>query len=230
MNCLIIDPDKKSRVALNQQLEELVQFNVLESFPCFGDALKEMELHEADVIFFDAECLKKPDADVLHKLPRVRPHLVMTAKNKEDAIHAFNIGTDDFILKPVSQLQLAKTALRLAKRNGKPAKEQPGGTDVLFLHVNAQYIKVLLKDIFLIESQGPSVVIHTTQATHVIRGKMKNVMEQLPENKFHRIHKSFIVRLDKIQAIEEGMIEVQKRKILLRPEHMQELLAKLKLV
>jgi two-component system, LytTR family, response regulator len=230
MKCLIIDSDKKSRESLHAKLESLVQFSVLNSCKSFKDAVKVNSGNEAEVIFFDVLCMNKADGDMLTTIAKGCPHLVMTADKKEDAIHAFNMETVDFILKPVSELRLAKTFKRILRNETKLPGKDRKQKDV-FLRKGYNYIKISLKDIIMIEAQPDSrLTIHTTTEKYSMGGSLNKIMEKLPEDEFMRVHKSFIIRLDKVDSIENDVMEVEHRKIRISPVQKQALLERLNLI
>jgi two-component system LytT family response regulator len=227
MKCLVIDPDKKSRTDLAEKLEGLKQFLVLDSFKSFSEAEPEFLRGEAEVIFFDANCIDG-DGSLITQMSKSRPRLVITGENKEAAIEAFNLDAVDFLLKPVTAVRLAKTAARLVEQ--KRQSNGNGTMNVLFVRDGHNYTKVSLKDITLIMAKETILHIYTATDEFTLKGLLKRLGDQLPEKDFYRINKSYIIRLDKIASIDGDAVRIGRFKITVNDKHKEELLAKLKLL
>ena len=86
-------------------------------------------------------------------------------------------------------------------------------TDFLFIKSNKKTIKIKFSDIYYIEGLGDYIQIHLESQKIVTNLTMKKIISLLPENSFYRIHKSFIISLDKIDLIEGNMVQLKKKKL-----------------
>jgi DNA-binding LytR/AlgR family response regulator len=229
MKCIVIDPDKKSRRHLLSALNGMEQFTVLEDYSNFSEASEELKRHKAEVVFFDAECLKRNEADFVSHLRKIHAHLIMTAVKKEDALEAFNLEAVDFILKPVSKLRLARTLARVMKQHTRVQKKKNNSKE-LFLRFGNHFLKVSLKDVYLISRASPETLyIHTRQENYLVPGTLNQVIKMLPENEFIRVHKSFIVRIAGIEKIEEDWLRIENQTIPIGQKQKDLVLEKLQL-
>ncbi|MFP5475539.1 MAG: LytR/AlgR family response regulator transcription factor, partial [Gammaproteobacteria bacterium] len=100
--------------------------------------------------------------------------------------------------------------------------------DALFIKEKHLFIKILLADILYIRSDDNYLELHTTQKKYIIRETLKNILGQLPPNSFFRVHKSFIINLNAITAINYVHVMIDKIEIPITADNRAELLSKIR--
>jgi len=229
MKCLIIDPDKKSRLALKKLLEATAQIKELYLCSTPQQALDIAMDNEIDILFADFQKPGSNGIDFIADLPYARPHLVVTSDKKEVAKDAFDHEAVDFLLKPFTNARLMKSIARVMKHNEKRLSNA-SSFDSLFLKLDGNLEKVSAKDIYLIQANADYMKIYTTKKEYTIYSTFKQVLANLSQKDFMRIHRSYVVRLDRISAIEDSMVKVEKISIPVSNSYRQALLNRLKIL
>ncbi len=182
-----------------------------------------------DILFLDVEMPEMTGLELLDSLSQP-PQIILTTSKQNYAADGFDYEVADFLLKPINNYSRFLKAVRKAKANlEKPdIKTISNGTNQIFIKVDSLLIRFNLDDILYIEAFGDYIKIHTEQKTHVVHAKLRIVEEKLPENDFVRIHRSYIVRLDKIINIDPSNLEVGKVVIPISNSYRANLLAKIR--
>lgn len=209
MNCIIVDDDELCLTALKKCIERVNGLNLIQEFGNAEKTLDYLLTNTADVVFLDIEMKGMSGLDLIRKLPHV-PYIVIISSKSEYAAEAFNYDVVDYIVKPISFERFEK-AINKVKKIGENL--MPSNKEFFFIKQDSKMIQLLYKDITFIEALSDYVLIYCGQKRYTILSTMKAVENQLPGNDFMRIHRSFIVRLDKIKEIEENTVFVDNKLI-----------------
>lgn len=227
---LIVDDNYMSRLFLRQILEQIP--SVIISGECVNavDTLQELYKGETDILFLDIEMPGMSGLEMLRLLP-VRPLTILTSSSKTYGSEAFELNVVDYLVKP---LQLPRTlmainrATELLKQKDTFLNEvEP---DHLFIRENKQIRKILIDEIYLVESKGDYVKLYVTDKYHVIHSTMKQFEDRLPASRFMRVHRSFIVAIDKIDYIEENILYLNSMPIPVSFSYRSSFLSRLNLI
>lgn len=202
--CVIIE-DEPLAAGLIKSYIELVPY--LELVGIYEDAIKAfpaMVDQLPDLIFIDIEMPGMSGLELLRSLPRM-PHVIIISAYKEHAIEGFNLDVTDFVLKPMSFERFMKAIGKLGRHvSNKEEKETSipaAGDPYLFFRVNKENIKLYLKDILWIESFRDYIKLITAEKEFMTYERISLIEQKLPENLFTRIHRSFIVANQKVEAV-----------------------------
>ena len=146
--------------------------------------------------------------DFVKSLP-VIPSVIFTTANKNYAIDGFDLNIEDYILKPITFERLLKSVNRVyEKLNPKDFIEKKDSEEYIYLKENKKMVKVYLKNILYLESVKDYVKVVSTQKTVITKQQLSYFESILNNNKFLRIHRSFIVSVDKIDAYSLSGIDI----------------------
>lgn len=145
------------------------------------------------------------DESTLAKAKVTEPYGYILKPFKEIDLHS-SIEMAIYKHKKVSEIQKERDFLYSLVEN------KEGSSDILFVKSNSRLVKVNMKDIFYIEALKDYVVINTELTRYTIHSTMKDIERKLPPRDFMRVHRSFIVRVDKITAIENQNLVLEKDK------------------
>jgi DNA-binding LytR/AlgR family response regulator len=145
--------------------------------------------------------------------------VVFTTAYPNYAIQGFDLNALDYLLKPISFERFMKAVNKALEQKELSQHEHTttvtsainDGLDFFFVKADKKLLKVNFEDIVYIEGLKDYVIIRLLQGRVITLQTMKSLEDRLPRNKFKRIHRSFIVSLDKITAIEGSMVEVQEK-------------------
>jgi DNA-binding LytR/AlgR family response regulator len=211
MRCLIVDDDELSRAFLERFVEQHGGLDWVGSCESAIEASKVLRHEDVDVIFLDVEMPGMSGLELVRSLDR-RPQIVLVTAKEEYAIEAFNIEVTDYLLKPVTYARFLK-AVERAERWAKREAEQLSDGDYVFIKADGRLVKLKLEDILWISAQGDYMMIHASGHKYLVHGTMKSMEAKLPAQAFTRVHRSYIVRIDKIQDIKDTTIVINRQVI-----------------
>jgi len=198
-------------------LGRLPFLNLLQSFTDPFEGLEFIQKNMVDLVFQDVE-MPMINGIELMKSILIRPQVIFTAYDNEHAISGYDLDATDYLLKPLTFDRLLK-AVNKASQIHRFAEYTNGGfnshdknTNLDFILVKSGYntIRINLEDILFCEGLKDYIKIHITGKTIVTQNSLKKFEEILPEERFIRIHKSFIIPLAKIDAIQNNRIVIGK--------------------
>ncbi|MCB0693621.1 MAG: LytTR family DNA-binding domain-containing protein [Saprospiraceae bacterium] len=203
---LIIDDEPLAREILESHAAQIPELEVLAS--C-GNALEANEIvqsTEVDLLFLDIQMPQISGLDWLRSL-RTPPLVIFTTAFSEYAVEGFELNAIDYLLKPIAFDRFLK-AVNKAKEQLRSRKPEAGSDQYMFVKADKKLVKVSFEDIVYIEGLKDYVIIRLEQDRVITLQTMKSLEEKLPTALFKRIHRSYIVNVQKIQALDGSMIEV----------------------
>lgn len=185
------------------------------------EALSLIREKQPDIVFLD---INMPNltgmelARLLQDQPGPIPKIIFTTAYNHYAIEGYRVNAVDYLLKPFSYeefLRAANKVLQLTEEAANHIQTVTGDDEFIFLKVEYQWVRISLKDILYIESLKDYVKVHLDDAQKSVLSliSLKALEEKLPSAKFMRVHRSFIVSLDKINAITKNSILIGKTEI-----------------
>lgn len=209
MNCIIIDDDSIALKAIEHCVERSEMLNLVGIASNAEEGLKLLEKNnEIDLVFLDIEMPEMSGLDLIKNFKT--PQVIIITGNKEYASEAFDYNITDFILKPIDFTRFLK-AVHKAKDIKEGLKVSKRDTDDLYIKKDSRLIRVDAKDIVYIEALSDYVNIFTTKEKFTLLSTMKSIESRLPQNDFSRIHRSYIIRLDRIKEIEDETISLGEK-------------------
>lgn len=209
IKCIAIDDEP---LALKQISSYIDKTPFLETVALCNSAFKAMEYltdNAVDLMFVDINMPDLNGMDFVKSLAQ-KPQIIFTTAYSEYAIEGFKVDALDYILKPISYAVFLKSANKAKawfELNLRQTETVQTTQDSLFVKSEYKMIRIYLSEIKYIESSNEYIKIHLVSGepvTTLIR--LKVMEEQLPHNKFMRIHRSFIVNLDQVKVIERNRI------------------------
>jgi two-component system LytT family response regulator len=209
IRCLAIDDEP---LALNQIGSYIEKTPFLELVASCENAFKAMEVlasNQIDLMFVDINMPELNGMDFVKSLTH-KPQVIFTTAYSEYAIEGFKVDALDYILKPISYpsfLKAANKAKTLSESSKKSSDSESNIKDCIFVKSEYRLVRIMIADIKYIESSNEYIQIHLmNKETITTLIRLKVIEEQLPQEKFMRIHRSFIVNLDQVKVIERGRI------------------------
>ena len=150
---------------------------------------------------------------------------------KDYAVEAFELSVVDYLIKPIALPRLKQAidkANEAIESNKQELKVEEQG--FVFVKDNGILKRISIDDILFLEAMGDYVKVHTAQKFHVVHATLKSIEEKLPASKFIRVHRSFIVAINKIDFIQEGTISIGKTSIPVADTHKSNLNKRLNLL
>jgi len=220
LKCIAVDDEP---LALRLVETFIAQTPFLELACSCDNAVEAMSLireQQPDIVFLD---INMPNltgmelARLLQEQPGPLPKIIFTTAYNHYAIEGYRVNAVDYLLKPFSYeefLRAANKVLQLSEENSNHF-HSAADDEFIFLKVEYQWVRISLKDILYIESLKDYVKVHLEDSQKALMSliSLKALEEKLPAAKFMRVHRSFIVSLDKINAISKNSIFINKIEI-----------------
>lgn len=215
IKALIIDDEPLARNVIEQfalKLPNLIIEGSCADAICAHQMLQEKSI---DLLFLDINMPKLSGISFVRNLKNP-PLIIFTTAYSEYALEGFELNAIDYLKKPFSFERFCQAFFKAEElihlKKGTPASAEPKN-EFLFIKSNKKSVRVRFSEILYIEGLGDYIKIHLKDQKIVTNLSMKKIISLLPENKFYRIHKSFIIALDHIDSIEGNLVEINKNKL-----------------
>lgn len=213
INCLIVEDEPLARNLLTEYVKKVPYLNLVDTCPNAMTAMEVMRQHHIDLLFLDIQMPEITGTTLFKILPK-KPLVIFTTAYSEYAIEGFELDAVDYLLKPIPFERFLKAVEKAASRlmiqaeipASLPAQESP--SPYVFVKDGNKLVRVFLDDILYIEGLKDYVTLHTRQQKITTLQRMKNLEEQLPADRFIRIHNSYIVNVKAIDAVHKNEVQI----------------------
>lgn len=216
LTCLIIDDEEMAIKVIENHLRDFPDIKVAGTFQNPMAALSLIETETIDLIFLDINMPKVSGLDFLRNI-KLKPHVIITTAYREFAVESFELNVVDYLVKPIPFARFLKAIDKVNNliqlEKGITAESQTKEQPHIFLKSNKKLVKVYLNEILFIESLKDYIKIVTTAGDFMILKSITAIQDELSSDQFLRVHRSFIVSIEKIKALEGNTIETANRKI-----------------
>lgn len=204
LKCIIVDDDPVQREAIRNCVNKIKDLQLVGIYSNAIEARMALQTREVDLIFLDVEMPEMTGLEFLQNFKDV-PQVVMVTSNKNYAFEAFEFDVTDYISKPVDfdRFSSAVQRVRYYEENLKRQQEEKS----IFIKADGAMVKIPTDELLYVEAMGDYIKVHTTQKRHIVHSTMKAFVAKLPEE-FLRVHKSFIVNVEKVEKLEENSIYI----------------------
>lgn len=224
MRCLIVDDEPLSQNILKKFIGQTPGLEVAATCQDAFEAMEFLQQQPAELLFLDVNMPGLSGVNFLKSLEMPPPVIFITAY-PEFAVEGFNLNAVDYLLKPFSFERFLK-AVNKAKKVAFPSPTA-ASPEFIFLKVEKRMVKVNLSEIRYLQAWGDYVKVFTADACHLTHDTLKNLEKVLPTSHFLRIHKSYMVALDKIDFVEGNRIEVESERLPIGVSYKEEVLRRL---
>ena len=222
LRSIIVDDSSMQRMAVAQLVNKHPNLALVAQYSNAIEANNGIKNNDIDLIFLDVEMPIINGFDLLESLENP-PQVILITGKPDYAMKAFDYDVTDYLYKPISSARFEASIKRAVARH-----EQSQNVNVeeeyIFVKSNLKKRKVVLNDIKWVEALGDYIKVVTNEGNIVILSTMKSFEKQLPEDKFLRIHKSYIVNLEKVEKFNSKNIEVEGRQVPLSRNKKNELM------
>ena len=215
LTCYIIDDEPLAQEILEEYIAKVSFLELKGSFMNPLEAVGSLEDDKPDLLFLD---INMPDLDGLSFIPMLnpKPMIILTTAYDRYALKAFELEVQDYLLKPFPFERFYKSVLRLYREQnlrGQPEKketkpEPKSEPEYIFLKVGHRIQKVATRDVLFVEGMKDYLRIHTVEEKIMTLLNFAKLEELLPPQDFARVHRSFLVAIDKIDHIEKNRIRI----------------------
>ncbi len=215
LNCIIVDDEPIARDILKRYIEQIPYLNLI---ACCEDAFQAMKVineHKVDLIVLDIRMPRLSGFEMLRSLHQ-HPPVIITSAYSEFALEGFELSVVDYLLKPFSFVRFVQATEKVINRSPNTVFNEKIKEDDDFIIVKSdkKLTRVLFRDIEFAEAYGNYIFVYLLTSERIIsKQTLTQFEEQLPESKFMRIHKSFLLSLSAIKYLEGNEVTLNSRKL-----------------
>ncbi|MDR6942905.1 LytR/AlgR family response regulator transcription factor [Mucilaginibacter pocheonensis] len=210
VKCLIVDDEEPARELIRLHLSDFEGFEVVASLDNGLDAFTFLQKNVIDLVFLDIQMPKISGLELIGAL-KAGPQFIFTTAFREYAANAYELDVLDYLVKPITRERFMKAVFRYMHKNMQPPPDYQDAYH--FFKVGREQVKIFLKDIIFIEGLADYIQVHTVHHAYIASEKLGYMEEKLPEQEFTRIHKSFIIALDKMTSYTAEQVKLGDRSL-----------------
>ncbi|MBX2956633.1 MAG: response regulator transcription factor [Cyclobacteriaceae bacterium] len=215
LTCLIVEDEPLARNLLVDYVKKVPSLRLVEACSNAMDAMEILRKQQVDLLFLDIQMPEITGITFL-KILQKRPLVIFTTAYSQYALEGYELDVVDYLLKPITLERFLKAVDKAVQRHqlqnqaSTPFIAQSGSEkpDFVFVKDGTKMVKVRLEDILYVEGMKDYVTIHTRDKKITTLQRMKVLEEQLPSDKFIRVHHSFIIAWNAIDAVHRSDVQI----------------------
>ena len=217
IKCIAIDDEPLALEQIGSYVQKTPFLELIATCKNAYEALEVLKEKEVNLMFIDIDMPDISGLDLVKSLVK-KPQIIFTTAYSEYAFEGFQVDAIDYLLKPINYAAFLKAANKskiwFEANSPEKAEQQPkSDRKEIFVKSNYKVVRILLADISYIESANEYIKIFLdNQEVITTFMRLKNIEELLPAGDFMRVHKSFIINLNKILAVDRNRIFIDKKK------------------
>jgi DNA-binding LytR/AlgR family response regulator len=211
LECIVVDDSALQRVTTIKLINDNPSLTLVGEFSNATDAKNCIATKNVDLVFLDIEMPIINGFDFLDGL-KVKPQIIFITVVAEYALKAFDYNATDYLHKPLTRVRFNKSVDKaLSLFNVK--KEDNEGEDFIFIKSKLKILKIYTSKIRWIQGSGDYLNVITEHDSHLVLSTMKSFEKKLPVDKFVRVHKSYIINMNKLETYNRKYAEIDSFKI-----------------
>lgn len=207
ITCLIIDDEPLARNLMTEYVRKVGFLKLVKACSSPLEAIEVLRTTHIDLLFLDVQMPQLTGLAFLKSLQK-KPQVILTTAYSEYAMEGYELDVADYLLKPITFERFLKAVDKVSTRLASPAEAPAEVADFIFVKDGTKLVKIRWVDILYVEGLKDYVTIHTPQQKVVSLQRLKVLEEQLPSQKFMRIHNSFIISLNAIRTIQKDKVQI----------------------
>jgi two-component system, LytTR family, response regulator LytT len=231
MTCLIVDDQPDALKILEYYCTQAELFTDIISMDHPVKAFSFLQNNKVDLLFLDIHMPELSGIDLMKSL-QIPVNVIFTTSDSSYASEAFEFNAIDYLVKPIPYPRFLKSVNRAVQYMSLKSKlaHTTKDFDALFLKDGSKLVKVPLNEILFIEAQGDYVSFRTPKKTFLLHATLKHVEGKLPDTKFFKAHRSYIVNIDRIRDIDETSIHLDDVQIPLSKAKREQLIQRINVI
>lgn len=210
INAIIVDDEPLALDVLETFITQLPEINLLQRCENAFEANEALKNHKVDLLFLDIQMPQLTGIDFYKSLTNP-PSVIFTTAYSNYAVEGFEMDAVDYLVKPISLDRFMKAVNKASEKinaSKESSVEADSSEDFFFVKADKKLVKVNYSDILYIEGLKDYVIIRMKKGRVITLQTMKSLEAKLPSKLFKRIHRSYILSLDKIRAVVGNTVEV----------------------
>jgi len=212
LKCIIVEDEPLARQILEGYISRVPFLELQGSFEDAIDAINHLRDHPTDIMFLDIHLPEIKGISFLKTLT-APPEVIITTAYHEYALEGYELNVIDYLLKPFEFERFLTAVNKIKKQNQSEQASTELTKDYLLINVQLQKVKIYFSEILFIESQKEYVKIVTHEKSYLTKISTHEMESLLPGSLFKRIHRSFIIAIQKVRSFNSEMVEINGNNI-----------------
>lgn len=226
MDCIIIEDLKVAADYLLKCCEKSGKLNVKGQFPDVASALQFLDKNTVDLLFLDVEMPGATGFELLDNIA-YQPKVILTTSKEKYAYNAFQYHVSDFLKKPFTYARFVEALDKVATISPDLDPSNTSSNGYIFIKTDGKLVRLNNEDILFIESMGDYVRFVTREKKYITLNSIRNLEEKVNKKCFIRVHRSYIINMQKIDDIRENDLHINGVEIPISKNLKAEVLKKL---
>lgn len=233
IRCLIVDDEELARTLLENYVQRVPFLELAGKCKNPLEAIAMLQAQPVDLLLLDIQMPELSGIDLLKTLKN-KPFTIFTTAYEAYALEGYNLDVVDYLLKPIAFERFLQAVNKVLERSIQrpPVQEAMAAPalpvkDFILVKSDHKIHRLPLEDITYIQSMREYVAYYTPNGRILALGSLKNLEEELPAERFQRIHKSYIVALDKVKSLEGNMLHVAGERLPIGANYKDEVVKKI---
>ncbi len=211
LNCIVVDDDEMSRKVITHFVAKTKFLRCAREFDNAIDALNYVDEEHVDVVYLDIRMPEMSGMDFISAMGKDIDVILITAEEKY-AVEAFEKKVTDYLVKPIEYPRFLQASEK-ARENVKNKRAATMNRGEFYVRTDARIVRIPYDNILFVEALADYIIIQTATKKHIVHYTMKGIAERLPGEQFVRTHRSYIINLDKIEALEDNSLLIGEKYI-----------------
>ena len=212
ITCMIVDDEPLALDVLRQYIQTVPDLTLAGSYEKPMEAFAALQRENIDLLFLDIQMPELTGLALLRSLTVV-PKVILTTAFRDFAVEGFDLEVLDYLVKPFSKERFLKALNKFYRAGKQEDYQEKYDEPFIFLKVNKEMVRLKFNDVYFIEGLKNHVKIKTTGRDLIVYHSLGYLEDKLPSRVFKRIHKSFIINIDKIDKFTTGAVQIQSNSI-----------------
>lgn len=209
INCIIVEDEPLAMEKIKDFLAKVPYLNLAGAFKNGLDAIRFLKEQTIDLIFLDIEMEEVTGIQFLESLA-VKPNIIITTAYDKYAIKGYELNVSDYLLKPIQFNRFLKAVEKVHSELAKGTQSQ---MDFFFVKTEYRIEKIFIKDVLYIEGMRDYRCIQMEKGKLLTLQTFSELEQMLPDVKLCRVHKSYMVAINRIESIERNLIKIKDKLI-----------------
>ncbi|MCS3870256.1 DNA-binding LytR/AlgR family response regulator [Chryseobacterium ginsenosidimutans] len=225
--CIIVDDEPAAHYVLMNYIKQNANLELVQQ--CYNgiEAMNYLRENKVDLMFLDIDMPEITGLELLKIMP-LPPKTILTTAYSEFALESYDYGVIDYLLKPIYFPRFLKAIDRFLSLSPSEFVSEMKTVNSINIKVDGHLLEIELDKLLYAQSFGNYVKLFTTTKTYLASITTNEIEKCLPNTSFLRIHKSYIVALDKIQSFEKDFVSIHEYKLPIGITYKRELSERLK--
>lgn len=227
--CAVIDDDNMIIEVVKNFIDKIDYVELVGIYPNPAEALNNLKVEELDFLILDVEMPELTGIEFIQSLAKVPPLILMSSK-KEYGVDAFEHNAVDYLHKPFNFARFMKAIQKVKITLEEESAPAAQNDENIYVKKEGVWEKLITNDILYVKADNDAVIVYTADDSFKVNKSLKDFFDRLPQDRFMRIHRSYVVQFEKIDKLDGEVIAIGQKTFPVSKSYINELYDRLNLI